>query len=131
MQQPEITLPVSAEDEAYLCMQSAYADVAAQIRQQAATGATFVNAASIGSDIYCVSELTPSLLIFPVHDLANGVLRDLHLPEHIEGLSQFDVVEYTQQAREWLQTAIAVHVPQHLVDEQYQLMLAECSSQAA
>lgn len=131
MQQPEMTLPISAEDEACVRMQSAYADVAAEIRRQAATAGIPVNAAVIGPDLYCISELTDDLLIFPVHDLANGQLLDLHLPQHIEGLSQCEVIEYTQLALAWLQAPVTQSVPQALVDEQYQLMLDECAVEAA
>lgn len=125
MQQPDTTFSISAEDEAYQRMQRAYVDVAAEIRNQAATAGIPVNAAYIGSDIYCVSELTTDLLIFPVHDLDNGELRDLHLPRHVEGLSHYEIVEYTQQARQWLESAITLCVPQQVVDEQYRQMLVE------
>ncbi|WPO97709.1 hypothetical protein SFA35_13665 [Pseudomonas sp. HR96] len=131
MQQPEMTLPISAEDEACVRMQRAYVDVAAQIRHQAATAGIPVNAAVIGPDVYCISELTDDLLIFPVHDLETGQLRDLHLPQHIEGLSHDDVVEYTQLALAWLQAPVTLSVPQALVDEQYRLMLDECAAEAA
>ncbi|WP_213879297.1 hypothetical protein [Pseudomonas sp. dw_358] len=125
MQQPDTTLSISAEDEAYQRMQRAYVEVATEIRKQAAAAGIAVNAAYIGSDIYCVSNLTSDLLIFPVHDLENGELRDLHLPKHVEGLSHYEIVEYTQQARQWLETAITLCVPQPLVDEQYRQMLDE------
>lgn len=128
MQPPEMTLPISADDEAYRRMQRAYVDVAAEIRKQASSGNPLVNAAYIGSDIYCTSDLTDELLIFPVHDLDKGVLRDLHLPQHIAGLSQCDVVEYTQLARQWLKSATTLCMPQQLIDEQYEQMIAECRS---